>query len=71
MATSDGPVVFSHWSAAVVHRLPFLGDHLGRVHVTVPDAVRRGTRSAVAAHVFDLSESEVQRFGDLLVTDPA
>lgn len=71
VAVSDRPVVFSHWSAAVVHQLPLLGDRLGRVHVTVPGAVERGTRTGVAAHVFDVREPEVRRFGDLLVTGPA
>ena len=46
---SEAPV-FSHWSAAVLHGLPFLGEHLDRVHVVVEDAALRGL-VGVAGHV--------------------
>lgn len=66
-AVSPGPVMFSHFSAAVLHGLPVLRRRLDRVHATVPDAGLRG-RDGVAGHVFPLQPSEVVPFGPLLVT---
>ena len=58
---------FSHWSAAVVHGLPFIGRRLDRVHVTVGDAAMRGL-SGVAGHVLLVRDEEVADVRGLLVT---
>lgn len=69
-ATCDEPPVFSHWSAAVAHDLPFLGDRLATVHTTTQ---RRSGRSRVglSAHLLPLPASEVTEVHGLLVTGPA
>lgn len=64
------PPVFSHWSAAVLHGLPTAGDHLGRVHVTLPDVRKRGI-DGVAGHVFPLNRSELVSFRGVLATSVA
>lgn len=64
------PPVFSHWSAAVLHGLPTVGDRLGRVHVTLPDVRRRGLND-VAGHVFPLSRPEVVSFRGVRTTSVA
>ena len=66
-AVSPVPVVFSHFSALVLHGLPVLRSRLDRVHTTVATAGARG-RDGVAGHVFPLSEEEVVRGGPLLAT---
>ncbi len=72
VATSDAPPVFSHWSAAVVHRLPFLCQHrMEQVHVTVDEQERRGTRAGVRAHVLPVTAREVVRYDELVVTSAA
>jgi hypothetical protein len=64
---SPRPPVFSHWSAGVVHDLPMLSGHLGRVHTTVPDERLRGI-DGVSTHLFALSTAETVQVGPLLVT---
>lgn len=55
--------VFSHWSAVVLHGLPFLRDRTAEVHTSVPLPGRRGI-SGVHAHLFDVPEQDVvERFG--------
>lgn len=66
-AVAPRPPVFSHWSAAVLHGLPFVGPHLDRVHVTVPDERERGI-AGVAAHLFALVPEETVEVGSLLAT---
>jgi hypothetical protein len=66
-AVAPEPPVFSHWSAAVLHGLPILGQHLDRVHVTVEDPAQRGL-VAVAGHVAPLEASEVVLVGTLRTT---
>ena len=66
-AVSPAPVVFSHFSAAVLHGLPVLPNRLARVHTTVLDPADRG-RDGVGAHVFPLMEEEVAVFGPLRAT---
>ena len=48
-AISDRAPVFSHWSAAVLHGLPFSGPHLNRVHITRPGGGDRAPQG-VAPH---------------------
>ena len=66
-ALSDRPVVFSHWSAAVLHGLPVLWARLMTVHVTVARTAAR-SRAGVTGHVFGLQESEIVMFRGLLFT---
>jgi hypothetical protein len=55
--------VFSHWSAVVLHGLPFLVDRTAQVHTSVPLAGQRGIRG-VHAHLFELGDEDVvERFG--------
>lgn len=61
------PVVFSHWSAAVAHGLPTIGQHLGRTHITVQEPGRRFLERT-AGHVFALDPREVEEVDGLLVT---
>jgi len=68
-ALSDRPVVFSHWSAAVVHGLPVLRSRIGSVHTTVPTAGSR-SRTAVTGHVFPLRDQQVVAVHGLLLTGP-
>lgn len=69
-ATCDEPPLFSHWSAAVAHDLPFLGDRLATVHTTTQ---RRSGRSRIglSAHLLALPEADVTEVHGLRVTSPA
>ena len=69
-AVSNRPVVFSHFSAAVVHRVPVLWTRLGRLHTTIA-APREGGQEAVVGHLLPLHAGEVMQVGSLLVTAPA
>ncbi|GAA4752455.1 hypothetical protein GCM10025783_26540 [Amnibacterium soli] len=64
---SDGPLLFSHASAAVLHGLPVLRRHLTRVHTTAPRASERG-HGDVAGHLFAVRDEEVVRIGPVRVT---
>lgn len=66
-AASPEPVVFSHWSAAVLHGLPVLRRRLAKVHTTVRRAGARGEQG-VSGHLFALTDDEVVPFGPLLAT---
>lgn len=66
-AVSGEPVVFSHWSAAVLHGLPVSWSRLDRLHVTAAHDDERH-RVGIGTHVFLLSDPEVVAFGDLLAT---
>lgn len=61
--------VFSHWSAVVLHGLPFLVDRTSVVDVTDPDRSRAVDGSRL--HVLALSGSDVVEVGGLLCTAPA
>ena len=63
-AVSSAPVVFSHWSAAVLHGLPVVRDRLRVLHVTVEDDDVRH-RQGVSAHMFLLENDEVVGSGGL------
>jgi hypothetical protein len=67
VATSGGPVLVSHWSAAVVHGQPVLRSRLGSVHITVPEDDDRH-REGVVTHHFLVDDAEVARHGQLIVT---
>ena len=49
-ATRERPVVFSHWSAAVVWGLPVVGGRLGSVHVTEDTADGGRSGNGVVRH---------------------
>jgi hypothetical protein len=66
-ATSDAPLLVSHWSAAIAHGLPVLRSRLGAVHVTVPEDADRH-RTGLVTHHFLVEDAEVVRIGDLVVT---
>ncbi|WP_375400302.1 hypothetical protein [uncultured Amnibacterium sp.] len=66
-AVAPEPPQFSHWSAAVLHGLPTLGQHLDRVHVTVQDPARRGS-VGVGSHVAPLDVGETIVVGTLRAT---
>lgn len=65
---SSRPLVFSHWTAAVVQGVDVLRQDLGMVHATFEDPSRRGL-DAVAAHVFPWDEAELVELHGLLFTD--
>jgi hypothetical protein len=67
-ASSDRPLVFSHWSAGVLAGLDVLQQRLAKVHVTFEDVGARGLQG-VAGHVFAIREEEVIEMNGLLVTD--
>lgn len=67
VAVSSGPLVVSHWSAAVIRRLPVLRMRLGAVHVTVPEDDDRH-RQGVVTHRFLLHDDELVQEGGLVVT---
>ena len=68
-AVSPGPVVFSHWSAAVLHGLPVLRSRLDLLHVTVEDDdLRHQHQHGVSSHLFRCREDEVVRYGELSAT---
>jgi len=69
-ATCDEPPVFSHWSAAVAHDLPFLGDRLAAVHTTTQRRSGR-SRMGLSAHLLPLPGSDVVEVHGLRVTGPA
>ena len=48
-AVAYGPILVSHWSAAVVHGQPVLRSRLGSVHITVPED-DDGHRQGMTAH---------------------
>lgn len=66
-AVSDGPIVFSHFSAAVAHRLAVLRGRLDVVHCTDPVRSARN-RSGVVAHRYSVEPAEVVRLHDVLIT---
>jgi hypothetical protein len=66
-AVSPVPLVFSHFSALVVHGLPVMRNRLGRVHTTVDRAEQRG-RDGVAGHVFPLTAADTILVEGLRVT---
>lgn len=66
-ATSDEPVVFSHWSAAVLFGLPVLRGRLQSVQTTVRAPGARGEQH-VTGHVFALTDAEVVDVNGLQVT---
>jgi hypothetical protein len=69
-AVSRDRPVFSHWSALVLHGLPFLVDRTSQVHTSVADPGRRGV-VGVHAHLFEVADQDlVQRHG-LLCTSLA
>jgi hypothetical protein len=61
---------FSHWSAAVLRGLPVFREHLGRVHVTVDDAAKRGI-VMVTGHVAPLDDAETSFVRGLRATSIA
>ena len=67
VAVSRRPVVFSHWSAAVLQGLPVLRSRLAVLHITGEDDDER-PRPGVVVHLFGLSEADVVRFGELAAT---
>ena len=67
---SPEPVVFSHWSAAVLHGLPVLRDRLGTVHATTQRQGARGEQG-VTGHVFGITDPEIVAFGPLRATGVA
>ena len=67
VVTTDRPLTRSHWSAAVVHGLSTLGDHLGTVHATFGDAGARGLEG-VSSHLFQITDDELVEVNGLLVT---
>ena len=66
-AVSPGTVVFSHFSAAVLHGLPVLRARLDSLHVVVEDEDDRHRRGVVS-HRFLVDDGELVRFGDLMAT---
>lgn len=67
-AVSARPLVFSHWSAAVLHGLPVPDDRLHTPMVTVPPGSGRAFVGALARDI-ELPQPSVTRIGGLLVTD--
>lgn len=66
-AATSAPVVFSHWSAAVLHGLPVLRARLAVLHVVSEDPDARHRRG-LAVHLFRVDDREVVRFHELLAT---
>jgi hypothetical protein len=64
---SPQPVVFSHFSALVLHGLPVMRTRLARVHSTVASSDQRG-RDGVSGHVFPVQAEELTAVGPLLTT---
>ncbi len=67
-ATSDAPAVFSHWSAVLLHGMPFLVARMGLVDVT--DASRTRPLEGARLHRSPLREEEVAQVHGLLCTSP-
>lgn len=66
-ATCQVPVVFSHWSAAVLHGLPILRARLASLHVTTTEAAFRHRRG-VAPHAFAIVDGDVVTVNGLRAT---
>jgi hypothetical protein len=66
-AVSPEPLVFSHWSAAVVLGLPVLRSRLRNVHVTIPEGSDLH-RQGVTAHRHRVDEDEIVVVSGLRVT---
>lgn len=66
-AAAPRPVAFSHWSAAVAHRLPVMAERLQQVHVAVADRAARN-RDGVVGHLLPATTAAVERVGPFLVT---
>ena len=66
-AVAWGPILVSHWSAAVVHGRPVLRSRLGSVHITVAEDDDRH-RQGTTAHHFLVDDLEVIEWRGLLVT---
>jgi len=66
-AVSPEPLVFSHWSAAVVLGLPVLRSRLRAAHVTIPEGSDLH-RLGLAAHRHRVDEDEIVLVSGLRVT---
>lgn len=66
-AVSPEPLVFSHWSAAVLFGLPVLRIRLRTAHVTIPEGADLH-RQGVTAHRHRLVDDDTVLVGGLLVT---
>lgn len=66
-AISDGPTVFSHWSAAVLYDLPVLNIRMRAVHTTVTERRSRG-QDGVSGHLFTVTDQELVSFGLFMAT---
>jgi hypothetical protein len=66
--TRATPPLFSHWSAAVLHGLPIVGDHLESIHVAVGRASGGRSARGVIAHGTDVSGTDVVTVDGLLCT---
>jgi hypothetical protein len=64
-------MVLSHWSAAVLHGLPILGDWPHEVHVTAGPVSGGRSRNGVRKHALLLRDEDVIEIGGLLVTSIA
>lgn len=63
--------VVSHWSAAAIHGVPFLGGWPQKVHFTRDSRVRSHSSGAVNYHYLPLGEGDVVEIGGLEVTSIA
>lgn len=69
-AVAPGPILVSHWSAAVVLGKPVLRSRLGSVHITVAEDDDRH-RHGLTAHRFPVADLEVIERRGLFVTSIA
>lgn len=67
VAVSAAPVLFSHWTAALLQGLPVMRERLGALHITVEEDDLRH-QQGVVTHQFIVTDSEVVRFGEVAAT---
>jgi len=69
--TRRAPPVLSHWSAAVIHSLPIVGDWPMFVHTSVGPTSGGRSRNGVVKHSVRLRDGDVEEYDGLLVTSLA
>ncbi|SEH68367.1 MULTISPECIES: hypothetical protein [unclassified Leifsonia] len=63
--------IFSHWSAAVLHGLPFADERTGDIHVAVGSTAGGRSARGVRAHSVQVPEEDIVQIDGMLCTDLA
>jgi hypothetical protein len=70
-ASREVPFVVSHWSAAAIHGIPFLGGAPEKVHFTRDSQIRSHASGTVKYHYLPLGDDDMVQIDGLTVTSVA